>query len=91
MFGAKFRNLIRPGVLSDSPELRAVASLAGVDPTRVLEAFNDPEQFNEHCSAAELSKFADALSRLTTFARSMPAVIDVALARDQAHKAKEKK
>lgn len=48
----------------DLPELRLLAQLAGLKPSAVAAALNNPEHFNKHVSSEEMARFANAESRV---------------------------
>jgi hypothetical protein len=48
----------------DEPELRLLAQLAGLKPSAIAAAVNNPEHFNKHVSAEEMARFAAASTRV---------------------------
>jgi hypothetical protein len=48
----------------DEPELRLLAQLAGLKPSAIAAALNNPEHFNKHVNAEEMARFAGAESRV---------------------------
>ena len=48
----------------DLPELRLLCQLAGIKPSSIAAALNNPEFFNKHVNSEELERFAAAESRL---------------------------
>jgi len=52
----------------DAPELRLLAQLGGVAPSRMADAYNDPDHFLEHMTLAEMKRLQGAYERLLAFA-----------------------
>lgn len=53
----------------DLPELRLVCQLAGIKPSALVAALNNPEHFSKHLSTDDLAKYlsgVDRLMKLTT-------------------------
>jgi hypothetical protein len=44
----------------DLPELRLLCQLAGIKPSAMAAALNNPEHFNKHVNAEELTRYAGA-------------------------------
>jgi hypothetical protein len=65
-------------ISADEPALRLIAQLAGVAPSRMVAAFNDPERFFENLTLAELERFYVACVRLTSLVNSLTASLDLA-------------
>lgn len=61
---------------ADIPELAALAQLAGVDPLKMVAAFNDPPSFFEHLSLVELNKITATCNRLAALNSVMLAALD---------------
>jgi hypothetical protein len=55
---------VRTALSPDSPELRAIAQLAGVAPSRLARAYNDPEHILEHFTIEEMKRLQVAYERL---------------------------
>jgi hypothetical protein len=66
-----------PLFLSDQPELVALANLAGLAPSRVAEAFNDPLSLFAILSLEELQRLQGACERLGSLTTALAAVMDV--------------
>jgi hypothetical protein len=47
--------------------LRLLAQLAGVKPSAIAAALNNPEYLDAHLTSEQLARFADAESRLVDF------------------------
>lgn len=64
----------------DAPELRLIAQLAGVAPSRLAAGLNNPERILDHLSSTECFRIADAFKGLVDFEVRMNTALDVALA-----------
>jgi len=69
-------------ILADAPELQVLAQLASVAPSKVADAFNDPEHMFDHMSLDELHRLESASTRMggviTEMARALAIYADVA-------------
>ena len=66
-------------VSADLPELRLVAQLAGIAPSKLAAGLNDPEHILDHLAPDEFYRCADGLRRFLAFERRMDAALDTAL------------
>ena len=64
----------------DLPELRLIAQLAGIAPSRLAAAFNDPAHLMEHLTRDELKQFQAACFRLGEVQSRMMQALDAAAA-----------
>ena len=64
----------------DLPELRIIAQFAGIAPSRLAAAFNNPEHFLDHITPDELDRFKDSCDRLSALQVRMLAAVDIAIA-----------
>jgi hypothetical protein len=67
----------------DAGELRLVAQLSGVAPSKLAAGLSDPERILDHLTAAECYRVADGFRRLLVFEQAMNAALDVAISRIQ--------
>lgn len=49
----------------DTPELRLIAQLAGIAPSRLAAALNNPEHLYQHLTLDELKRFEESCIRLS--------------------------
>jgi hypothetical protein len=49
----------------DLPELRLLAQLAGVKPSALAAALNNPEHFSAHITTAQVSRYLSGVTRLS--------------------------
>jgi len=64
-------------IAADSPELRVLAQMAGIDPIKVGLAFSQPELLFEHISLGELSKLNICCNRLARMGVEMARALDI--------------
>jgi hypothetical protein len=50
-------------IAPDLPEFRLLAQVAGIKPSALAAALNNPEHFSKHISAEELSRFLASMTR----------------------------
>lgn len=63
----------------DLPELRLLAQVAGVAPSRMAAAFSDPEHFTNHMTVEEINRFKEGCDRLFAVQADMTAALNVYL------------
>ena len=68
-----------PALSPDLPELRIIAQFAGIAPSRLAAAFNNPEHFLDHMTPDELDRFKDSCDRLNAIQVRMLAAVDIAI------------
>ena len=68
------------GFSPDLPELRLIAQLAGIAPSRLAAAFNSPEHFMDFITQEQLDRFSKSLNRLHAVQVQMIAAVDIAIA-----------
>ena len=63
----------------DASELRLIAQLAGIAPSRLAQAFNDPTHLFHHLNRDELERFKDSCDRLAGVQARMLEALDAAI------------
>ena len=66
-----------PALSPDQPELRTLCQLAGIAPSRLAAAFNDPEHLFSHISRDELERFMASCQRLDLLQRRLIAALGI--------------
>ena len=64
----------------DLPELRVLARAAGVAPSRMADAFNEPERMLEHITLEELARLKAMCDRMVVLMVQMTTSCNVAIA-----------
>lgn len=77
-----------PAISPDLAELRLLAQLSGIAPSRLAAAVNNPEFFSKHLSVEELGRYVSSVTRLLILTKRIGEVIDTVL--DASIKAKER-
>ena len=67
-------------ITADLPELRLLAQLAGIAPSRMAAAFNDPEHFFKHMTLDELNALKASVDRFAAVQDQLLAAVLIAAA-----------
>jgi hypothetical protein len=63
----------------DAPEVRFIAQLAGIAPSRLAAFVNDPKHARQHMTPDEGKRLMDAFGRLKTVIDSINVAMDIAI------------
>jgi hypothetical protein len=67
----------QPTFSADQPELRALAQMAGVDPSKMAAGFNEPEKLFDYISLAQLARLKTSADRLGALSLQLVAAMDI--------------
>ena len=67
-------------ISSDSPEVRALAELTGIDSERIAAALNDPERGPEYITREEAMKLKESSERIAKLRTQLDAAVEIAQA-----------
>ncbi len=62
-------------IVADAPELVALGNLAGVAPSKMAQAFNDPKALFDHLSLDEVLRLQGACERLGSLTTALASAL----------------